>query len=347
MNDVNSVEMRPRHPAILLVPRLRVQNANAISSPMTWGFPSITAFAGLMVAMERHLGRNSGIRFLGVGVICHGHEAQVTVAGFVRKFHLTRNPVSADGSTGAIVEEGRIHLDISLVFEVKLSDEHKGQAERQALAQKVLDRLSRMRLAGGSIMPALPLDKRRNSNPWMELLPPEDAIDKCHEQFRALARRCLPGFALVSRDDLLQTRHREMQAIESTSTVMDAWLDLSRMTFRLAPTPSSANAPAPAKTEWVRDPREGWIVPIPVGYTALSKMHAPGTVSNARDSTIPFYFVETIWSVGQWISPHRLTDLQDLIWRYEPPINGTYRCTNRFKPARSPELETADESFDD
>ena len=41
--------------ALLVLPRLRVQNANAISSPMTWGFPAITAFTGLMTALERRL----------------------------------------------------------------------------------------------------------------------------------------------------------------------------------------------------------------------------------------------------------------------------------------------------
>ena len=34
--------------ALLVLPRLRVQNANAISSPLTHGFPSVTAFTGLM-----------------------------------------------------------------------------------------------------------------------------------------------------------------------------------------------------------------------------------------------------------------------------------------------------------
>jgi CRISPR-associated protein Csy2 len=38
---------------LLILPRLRVQNANAISAPMTWGFPSMTAFLGLMWALER------------------------------------------------------------------------------------------------------------------------------------------------------------------------------------------------------------------------------------------------------------------------------------------------------
>jgi len=31
---------------LLVLPRLRIQNANAISSPMTWGFPAMSAFIG-------------------------------------------------------------------------------------------------------------------------------------------------------------------------------------------------------------------------------------------------------------------------------------------------------------
>ena len=34
--------------AVLVLPRIRVQNANAISSPLTWGFPAVSAFTGLI-----------------------------------------------------------------------------------------------------------------------------------------------------------------------------------------------------------------------------------------------------------------------------------------------------------
>lgn len=39
--------------ALILLPRLKVQNANAISGPLTWGFPSPTAFTGFVHALER------------------------------------------------------------------------------------------------------------------------------------------------------------------------------------------------------------------------------------------------------------------------------------------------------
>src|SRR5690349_2595840 len=105
------VIMTTEHKALLVLPRMRVQNANAISSPITWGFPAITAFTGLMIALERRLGPNAGIAFYSVGVISHSFEPQVTEGGYTRSFHLTRTPVLQDGSTPAIVEEGRAHLD--------------------------------------------------------------------------------------------------------------------------------------------------------------------------------------------------------------------------------------------
>ena len=69
---------------LLVLPRLRVQNANAISSPMTWGFPAMSAFVGLMHALERKLAEASLPVSLGrVGVICHDFEARdVNITAF-------------------------------------------------------------------------------------------------------------------------------------------------------------------------------------------------------------------------------------------------------------------------
>ena len=327
-----------QHPAVLVLPHIRVQNANAISSPMTWGFPAITAFTGLMTALERRLGREAGVAFYGVGVICHGFEAQVTSAGYTRAFHLTRNPVLADGSTAGIVEEGRVHLDVTLVFDVQLTDAHRGDVERAALAEQVAHQLAGMRLAGGSVMPALSGPARRSTRPALELVPDESQDDERRKQFRRLARRWLPGFALVSRDDLLQTRLAELRASDPEATALDAWLDLSRLNMHATERPPKASDEAPPGVEWVIDPRAGWTVPIPVGFAALSDLHAPGTVSGARDMGTPFRFVETVWSMGQWISPHRLKNLKDLVWspRHDPEHpseHGLYRCRNDYTPA--------------
>lgn len=322
------------HRGVLLLPHIRVQNANAISSPLTWGFPAITAFTGLMTALERRLGPEAGIRLLGIGVVCHGFEAQVTTEGYTRAFHLTRNPVLQDGSTAAIVEEGRVHLDISLVFDVQLGDALLDDVPRDILAAHIAQTLAGMRLAGGGVMPPLPSSTRRPQRPLLALLPDDPQAQR--EQFRRLTRRLMPGFALISRDDLLEQRLAELRQRDTQASTLDAWLDLVRWTSRAVPS-STAEAQGEetpdSRTAWVTDPRPGWIVPIPVGFTALSPLLPAGSVASARDMVTPFRFVETVWSIGQWISPHRLRGIHDLIWQsghdHHPEQHadhGLYRC---------------------
>lgn len=92
--------------ALLLLPRLSIQNANAISSPLTWGFPSPGAFTGFVHALQRRVGISLDIELDGVGIVCHRFEAQISQPAGKRTkvFNLTRNPLNRDGSTAAIVE---------------------------------------------------------------------------------------------------------------------------------------------------------------------------------------------------------------------------------------------------
>jgi len=137
--------------ALLLLPRLRVQNANALSGPLTWGFPAVTAFTGFVQALELKLREALDIQLAGVAIVCHHHQAQTSVpAGKrTRVFHLTRNPVGKDGATAAIVEEGRIHLDVSLLIGVS------GTALYDGLLEPAATLGTRLRLHG----PAAALDR--------------------------------------------------------------------------------------------------------------------------------------------------------------------------------------------
>ena len=208
----------PESAGLLILPHLRIQNANAISSPLTHGFPSITAFLGLMWAMERKLaGRHSAL-FDSVGVICHDFQEQVTEGGYTRAFRLTRNPVGKDGSTAGIVEEGRIHLDITLVFGIGGDIINRSDGERDAFAREMGDIVSQMRVAGGSVLPS-------PRAPWQTrsrlVSIPQDAAVAAKE-FRYLRRRWLPGFALVCRDDLLRPPCRKATAQRPRS--MPGWI---------------------------------------------------------------------------------------------------------------------------
>ena len=137
----------PHCEGLLILPRVRVQNANAISAPMTWGFPSMTAFLGLMWALERALDGKYPLIFNACGVVCHAFEPQVSRGGFTRSFCLTRNPVGKDGGSASITEEGRVHLDISLVFGVSGELVRASAEARDEALGHIIDLLAHMRVA--------------------------------------------------------------------------------------------------------------------------------------------------------------------------------------------------------
>jgi CRISPR-associated protein Csy2 len=338
--------------AILVLPHLRIQNANAISSPLTHGFPSITAFTGVMWALERKLVKAGvPLQLHGVGVVCHHHQEQVT-KGYVRNFNLTRNPVDKDGSTAAIVEEGRMHLEVTLVFAVSQRADHQGPAplidgnstQMADWAQLAGDTIAGMRVAGGSVLPSRPVPGIR-VRPWMSVVP-EDPMAAA-EAFRRWRRTWLPGFALVGRDDLLAHRLQELRASRPNATLLDAWLHASRFNHQPQPEPDGTFGPD-GHVRW-QDPRRtkgsGWVVPIPVGYAALAPTQAPGTVRNARDATVPVCFVESIYSMGEWIGPHRLTSLGQLLWHvHADEAQGLYRCRSGYQAAAAADTQ---EEWDD
>lgn len=335
--------------AILVVPHLRVQNANAISSPLTHGFPSITAIMGLMWALQRRLARAQvPLQLLQVGVICHHHQEQSS-QGYVRTFNLTRNPVDKDGSTAAIVEEGRMHLELTLVFAVVLQQGASSAGlysseQRDEWAQQIGQILMQMRVAGGTVLPSRPMPGRR-VRPWIEPLaddPQQRAAD-----FRRWRRQWLPGFALVARDDVLTARLEHLRASRSEATLLDAWLHAARFNYQPV---SDASVPD-GKVEWqdpLRPKGSGWLVPIPVGYAALTPRHAAGTVRNARDMQTPVRFVEAVYSVGEWISPHRLDRLEQLLWWAETDeATGLYRCRNAYQTTQQHTPKLLDDSLDE
>jgi CRISPR-associated protein Csy2 len=303
---------------LLVIPRLRVQNANAISSPLTHGFPAMTAFVGLMWALERKL-KQSGldIQLDTIGVVCHDHQEQVTDGGFVKTFRLTRNPVDKAGKTAAIVEEGRIHLEISLVIGINV------ESWRDEYFAQIAESLSSMRIAGGTVHPQEKPWLRRYQ-PWIvDMTGDEEGRQK---KFRELKRNLLPGFTLVARDDLLDKRFKELQKENPDAPIsrLDAWLSLSRFNWRYS------TADENDKGGWQHD-RKGWIVPIPVGYGALSDTCPPGSVANSRDNTTPFRFVESLYSIGEWVSPHRLQCAEQLLWYTDSqPEKSLYRCRNDY-----------------
>jgi len=310
--------------ALILLPRLQIQNGNAVSGPLTWSFPSPTAFTGFVHALERKLADELQQGFGGVGIVCHKFEPQVTqpAGKYTRVFQLTRNPLAKDGKTAAIVEEGRSHMEVSLVFTLY---DYIDAEDGEEFVEQLMNVMHSMRLAGGSILPKRN-GKRYDAQYWPL---PQDQVGK-DETFRKLRRQLLPGFALVQRQDRLQERLAELRDKDSQANALDALLDLTRLNFE-PDLPNPDKPDDPGAKQWGIRKHPGWLVPLPIGYAAISPLYQPGEVRNARDNETPFAFVENLYSLGEWLSPHRLSTLQQLLWHQEADVDkGLYQCINRY-----------------
>ncbi|MDM1708110.1 type I-F CRISPR-associated protein Csy2 [Thiopseudomonas alkaliphila] len=312
------------HNAYLVLPRLRVQNFNTLSSPMTWGAPSITAAVGFMYALQRKIPFDWQIDLLSIGMVIHEFQPQVN-GSFVKKFNLTRNPLGKDGKTPGIIEEGRAHATISLVIGAYIGGNLADPEALTQCASSIYQQAQTLRFAGGSLLP--------NATAWHQ---PDLFIlgENQHHQSAAseIKRSLLPGFALISRDDVLTQHTQTLQAENPELTALDAWLDLSRLNKRYRSSlVTKADGQSTEQFSWQTDrpAGSGWLVPIPIGYSALSELYPPGEVDNARDPNVPFRFVESLYSIGEWRSPHRLSSLDELLWYATTDHQaGIYRCYN-------------------
>lgn len=320
--------------ALLLLPHIRVQDANAISSPITWGFPAMTAFMGFAHSLHRCLHADFGISLGGVGVVCHDYEALVSQpAGKGTKvFHLHRPPFDFEGKRAALSEEGHAHFEVSLIIGVH-GCRALGSSFLRQIAERAHELAGSRRIAGGSILPANPDCSPRHA---ATLLPWPKTIEKKIRLSRKIALGLLPGYALVSREALLQQHLITLQKKVPDADTLDALLDLARVNID----PQSMHRTTTLSGEdvtprWRTRRKLARFVPVPAGYAALTRLHDPGEVTHARDTETPFRFVECLFTLGQWFGPHRLNDICQLLWYENVDVEaGFYRCTTPFFAAR-------------
>ena len=296
----------------ILLEHIKVQNANCIAG-FTYGFPAITHFLGYTHALSRKLQQQFGIELTGCAVVCHQHQVQAYQPSgwgdYV--FALTRNPLTKEGNTAPIVEEGRMHLTVSLILE---SSKAFSGAQQQQLVETLTVLAQRQKLAGGQVICLKDVSLYSDDD--------EQVLS------RKLLRKVLPGFALTDRSELLKQHYRQLISTQPNATMLDAWLDFAALTYQ-AVTAENADSPTEQhNVEWVRvsKPDKGYLVPITTGYKAISALYPAGAVANSRDPQYPFCFVESAYGVGQWLSPHRVPDLRDVIWRYRQQ-GPWYLCT--------------------
>ena len=300
----------------LLIPHIKIHNANAMSSPYTIGFPAMTAWLGAVHALQRHAQQQgfSDVNFLKVGISCHAFDLQ-TYKGrgdFVSSIIGTSNPLDykptkenpKNAERPAFIEEARCHLTVSLLVEYEGLDPDDFNEFNQIVDRK----LHSMKMASGDILSvksiqALTLDE-----------------DNYSQQLKIITNKLMLGHVLIERRDLM------IKSMNSgKKDALDALLDHLKLMHR-------AKQDADGNVTWTTERLEkGWLVPIAVGFQGISDL---AIAQNQRDSTIPHRFAESVITLGEFVMPYRLSDIDQMLWQYHvDQSQNLYLCQTNTQTA--------------
>lgn len=285
---------------LLILPHIKIHNANALSSPFTIGFPAMTAWLGFTHALERKLNQAgfNDLMLHSAAVVSHQCDVQTHKGDgdFVYSIIGTGNPLDKDGSRSAFIEEARCHLDVSLVIEYTGNED---QTEQQGFIERLQQIIANMKVAGGDVLSLkLPMIKE---------------VDEKREQETAtLLRQLMPGYVLIERRDLM------VEAMQQGADALDALLSYITINHSCEQLDNET-------VVW-RSQRKaaGWIVPIATGFQGISPL---GQAKNQRDASVPHRFAESVVTLGEFVMAHKIKHLDDMLWQYAPDLeNDLYLC---------------------
>lgn len=287
--------------SILLIQRLHVHNANALSSPYTIGFPAMTAWLGAVHALERKLKLEERfddefeeLKFKSAAVVCHDIRLH-THRGkrdFVSSIIGTGNPLDKTGKRSSFIEEARCDLTVSLLIEYEAPD---GDEELEESVDNLLK--SHMKIAGGDILKTSPSKRKQINNEY---------------DVKALMGLVMPGHCLIERRDLMK------QSMEDGQDAIDSLLGYLKITHH-------CEEDSDGKISWSSSRKsKGWLVPVATGFHGISEI---GKAEQQRDQETPHRFAESLVTLGEFVMPYRITDLDNMLWHYHHEAeNNLYLC---------------------
>lgn len=293
----------------LAIPKIRIHNANAMSSGYTIGFPAMTAWLGAMHALQRRLRKNGFEELLleKIVISCHKCNLQVykyiydsnfSIVGMAKP--LRKKKKSFYFEPASFIEEPRCNLDVTILIEL----DGYNPDDVDILINSVKSCLHHMRIAGGDI-------ESNNVQPIV-------INDAEYSQFRKKVNQLLmPGVVLVERQDLFN-KFSGKDNLDSLLKALSVKVSVER---------NEKNKIVGYKRNKLIE-NSGWLVPAVVGFKDLTgKMN----VANQRDDSYEHHFVEPLVTLGEFIMPYQCENIDSLMWYYDyDKVNGLYLCRNNY-----------------
>lgn len=298
----------------LLIREIRVHDANAMSSPLTVGFPAVTSFLGFMHALERNIRHNPAMQDITMkelAIACHEFQLKTFQKRNGKQLVInTKNPQHDTAKLGkppSRTPEPRADMTVSLLINLGKSVSDLDE-DREEFLHTVETNLCQMKLAGGDILGFAPFEYSDGKEKQESGVRCSGLLDLTGDKVstRKGLRSLMPGFVLVERRDILQ---------ESKDT-LDGFLDALSVHY----------AYEEANGAWAASRAQaGWIVPIAVGFKGLAQL---GKVMNQRDPNKPHRFAEPILTLGEFKIPYHFRTLKGIMWHYQYKNENLYLCTN-------------------
>jgi len=307
---------------LLIIPHIKVHNANALSSPFTIGFPAMTAWLGAVHALQRKINEQGiPVAFLAAGVVSHNMDLQTYKGNndFVHSIVGTGNPLDKTGARSSFIEEARCHLDVSLVIEF---DQITIDKRDQLLAPIHHLLHANMKIAGGDIegfKPPFCINSKEGDD----------------DDLRKVQRALMPGYALIERRDLM------IDAMKKDADALDALIDYLAI-HHSCDTDDEGNVTWRSRRKTLNNKPAGWIVPIATGFHGISEL---GEALNQRDPTTPHRFAESIVTLGEFKMPHRIKLVEDMLWRYHNE-GDLYLCQQKSQEKELESLVSTPDSIE-
>ena len=289
----------------LVLPHLKIHNANAMSSPYTIGFPAITAWLGAVHAVERkihalNMAELNSVRFVSTAISCHDFNLQ-TYRGendYVSSIVSTANPLDKDGNRPAFIEVARCHLEVTLLIEFDgLNPDHDA-----VLLEQIDSICKTMKFASGDLLTM--------QNPQCFTFD-EDS----DTAYQSVVRHLMLGHVLIERRDLM------VADMKQGADAMDAMLNHLKIMHR-------STQDDDGKVTWTSTRKtKGWIVPISIGFQGISTLEK---AIEQRDPETLHRFAEAVLTLGEFVLAYKVGSdysIEDILWQYQVDIeNDLYLC---------------------
>ena len=292
----------------ILIKNIQVQNANALSSPYTIGFPSMTAWLGFVHALERYVCKKAlpEASLKSMAVVCHEIYLHTVKNGYNYHIINSKNPPSTRidkkflDKNKSFIPEPRCNMKCSLLIEHNVC---RGQWSE--LYGVFNHRLHLMKIAGGDIVDF----QKLNENLCC-------LIDESEKQeIRKLTRQMMPGYLIIERRDLM------VQSMFEGRDALEALLDHLKII-------NYCDKDEHGNIFWKKKRKNpGWIVPIATGFHGITELKQ---IEGQRDPDTPHRFAEAVITLGEFIMPYRAQSLDEMLWYYYiDSKNSLYLCQQK------------------